>query len=66
LAKECKVADVFHTRHIQALIARAVITSVTYVLQLLLAVKVVGPGTPARVVENLIVPSRANMVSVFH
>lgn len=49
LAKECKVADVFHTRRIRALIAQVDITYVMYVLQLLLAAKVDGRGTLARV-----------------
>ena len=50
----------------RALIARAVITSAIYVLQLLLAAKVVGPGTPARVALNLIDHSRVSTVSVSH
>jgi hypothetical protein len=66
LAKECKVADVFHTRRIRALIAQVDITSVMFVLQLLLAAKVDGHGTLARVALNLIDHSRANTVSVFH
>jgi hypothetical protein len=49
LAKECKVADVLRIRLIRALIAQVDITSVMYVLQLLLEVKVVGLGTHARV-----------------
>jgi hypothetical protein len=49
LVKVSKAVDACHTRHIQELIAQVDITSVTYVPQLLLAVKVVGLGKLARV-----------------
>jgi hypothetical protein len=49
LVKVSKAVDACHTRLIRALIAQVDITSVTYVPQLLLAVKVVGLGKLARV-----------------
>jgi hypothetical protein len=54
LAKENRVVDVCHTSHTQVLIVQAGITSVTYALQLLWAVKVVGLGKLVRVALNLI------------
>jgi hypothetical protein len=61
LAKESRVVAVLHTRLIRALIAQVDITSVTYVPQLLLAVKVVGLGKLARVALNSIDHLKANM-----
>jgi MoxR-like ATPase len=66
LAKEDKVADVFHTRRIRALIAQVDITSVISARQLSLVARVAGHGTLARVALNLIDHSRANTVSVSH
>jgi len=52
LARDGKVVDACHTRHIRGLIAPVDITSVTYVPQLLLVARVAGRGRPARVVLN--------------